>query len=171
MNIIKPIPLGLMLLFFISANLQARLTNEQPFGKNCLVLSYIDDATSLKSSILTCFDSSRNISEGFFQLSCDNRNVTVMVDAGVNAGGAKMTEVVFLFGKGQGFKGTWNYDGNGGVLSINHKNHKIFLKGISSASKLEYQIGSHKGELELDGVMEASSEYIRRCADLNVKVN
>ncbi len=160
----------LPLLFLMSANLPARLTNDQSFGRNCLVLSYIDDATNLESSILSCFKSNKNISEGFFQLSCDSKNVTVMFDAGLNSDGAKTTEVTFLFGKGQGFKGNWNYDGKGGVLTINHKNHKIFLKGISGASRLEYEIGGHKGALDLDGVSEASSEYIKRCADLNIKV-
>lgn len=159
------------LLFLVSANLPARLTNEQSFGANCLVLSYIDDATNLKSSILSCYKSNKNVSEGFLQLSCDNKNVTVIFDAGLNSRGAKMAEVVFRFDKGQGFSGTWNYDGRGGVITVNHKNHKIFLTGLSGASKLEYDIGGQKGDLDLDGISEASSEYIKRCADLNIKVN
>ncbi len=159
------------LLFLVSANLPARLTNEQSFGANCLVLSYIDDATNLKSSILSCFKSNKTISEGFLQLSCDNKNVTVMFDAALKSDNAKMAEVIFRFDKGQGFSGIWSYDGRGGVLTVNHKNHKIFLKSLSGASKLKYEIGGQKGDLDLDGVSEASSEYIKRCADLNIKVN
>ncbi len=161
----------LPLLFLMSANLQARLTQEQSFGANCLVLSYIDDATNLKSSILSCFKSNKNIAAGFLQLACDNKNVTVMFDAGLNPRGAKMAEVVFRFDKGQGFSGTWNYDGQGAVLTVNHKNHKMFLKALSGASRLEYDIGGQKGDLDLDGVAAASAEYVKRCADLNIKVN
>jgi hypothetical protein len=171
MKIAESSLLLLPLLFLMSTNLQARLTNEQSFGANCLVLSYIDDATNLKSSILSCYKSNKNISEGFLQLSCDNKNVTVMFDAGLNPRGAKMAEVVFRFDKGQGFSGTWNYDGQGAVLTVNHKNHKMFLKALSGAARLEYDIGGQKGDLDLDGVAAASSEYVKRCADLNIKVN
>ena len=159
------------LLLLISANLQARLTNERTFGANCLVLSYIDDATNLNSSVLTCFKSNKTISEGFLQLSCDNKNVTVLFDAGLQSRGASMAEVFFKFDKGQGFSGTWSYDGRGGVLTVNHRNHKIFLTGLSGASRLEYDIGGKKGDLDLDGVAAASVEYIKRCAALNIKVN
>ena len=161
----------LPLLLLLSGNLQARLTQEQAFGANCLVLSYIDDATNLKSSVLSCFKSNQNIAAGFLQLACDNKNVPVMFDAGLNPRGAKMAEVVFRFDKGQGFSGTWNYDGQGAVLTVNHKNHKMFLKALSGASRLEYDIGGQQGDLALDGVAAASAEYVKRCADLNIKVN
>jgi hypothetical protein len=171
MNTPKICLLLLTVLLSCAGSLQATLINEKAFGNNCLVLSYIDDVTSLKSSILTCFNNSNSISDGSFQLACDNNNVTVMFDAGLHASGAMTRAVVFRFDAGQGFQGNWNYDGQGGVITTNYKNHKMFLKEIGGASRLEYEIDGTKGDMNLDGVSGASSEYIKRCAEMRIKVD